>query len=318
MPKEELKGVELDDDGAELDEMAHDTKNAEKQSNDASQKAADAVKKEAPKRKGDKDNGESMEKAEKKPGMQKAAEDVDVDAELDQIMEEEATLSEAFKEKTATLFESALSSKLRSEVERLEEEYAEELKEEKESLRGELVEKLDGFLNHVVETWMEKNEVAVTNNLRTEVAEDFMAGLKSLFEESYIDIPDSKVDLVDNLAEQVESLEEKVNELTELSIGLNEENEFLLKEKIINECAEDLAETQKEKLVSLVEDLDFSDEEAYRKKVNTVKESHFKKGASTKSTITEEDGDDTVDITESNDQMAAYVNAIRRQSKFNK
>jgi hypothetical protein len=143
-----------------------------------------------------------------------------------------------------------------------------------------------------------------------------MNGLKTLFQESYIEVPESKVDLVDNLAEQNEKLEERVNELTELAINLNEENEVLIKERLIAEAAEDLADTQAEKLYKLVEDFEFTDEESFLRKVNTVKESHFKKGTSAKSNISEESGDDTPDsIMEASDEMAAFVKTLRRTGR---
>ena len=308
MSGENKQDVELNDSVDDVIEMAHDPEKAEKQSEDSASKAEDAVKKKAPARKGDKSNGESMEKGPSKP-----MEDVDVDAELNQIMEEEATLSESFKEKTATLFETALKAKLRDEVARLEEEYQEELSAEKEAFKESMVEKIDGFLNYVVENWMEENKVAVERGIRNEIAEDFIAGLKTLFEESYIEVPESKVDLVDSLAERVEELEEQYNEVTELAIALNEENETFLKERIINECSGDLAETQREKFASLVEDLEFNDEETYRKKLETVKESHFTKKKASTSSITEEEGGSLEESTrELTNEMQAYVNALKK------
>ena len=193
-------------------------------------------------------------------------------AELDTLVNNEATLSEEFKEKTAVIFEAAVKSKLSEEIDRLETQYKEELEEEVSSTKSELVEKVDTYLNYVVENWIKENEIAIENGLRTEIAEGFMDKLKDLFTESYIQVPESKVDLVDELAEQVEELETKLNETTQKVIDQSGEIEEMTKDRIINESASDLADTQVEKLKSLVNDLDFEDEEKYAEKVNTIKE----------------------------------------------
>ena len=189
------------------------------------------------------------------------------------LLNNEATLSEEFKEKTAVIFEAAVKSKLSEEIDRLESQYKEELEEEVSSTKSELVEKVDNaYLNYVVENWIKENEIAIENGLRTEIAEGFMDKLKDLFTESYIQVPESKVDLVDELAEQVEELETKLNETTQKVIDQSGEIEEMTKDRIINESASDLADTQVEKLKSLVNDLDFEDEEKYAEKVNTIKE----------------------------------------------
>ena len=200
---------------------------------------------------------------------------VDTSAELDALVESEATLSEEFKQKTAILFESALKSKLSEEVDRLEAQYKSELAEEVSSTKSDLVEKVDNYLNYVVETWMEDNKLAVQNGLRTEIAETFMEKMKDLFTESYIDVPESKVDLVDELAESVDELETKLNEQTQKVIDTTVELEGYKRNTIIREATRDLAETQVEKLKALVEDVDFGSEEIFAEKVNTIKESYF-------------------------------------------
>ena len=191
---------------------------------------------------------------------------VDTSAELDALVESEATLSEEFKQKTAILFETALKSKLSEEVDRLEAQYKAELAEEVSSTKSDLVEKVDNYLNYVVETWMEDNKLAVQNGLRTEIAETFMEKMKDLFTESYIDVPESKVDLVDELAESVDELETKLNEQTQKVIDTTVELEGYKRNTIIREASRDLAETQVEKLKSLVEDVDFGSEEYSLKK----------------------------------------------------
>ena len=238
---------------------------------------------------------------------------VDTSAELDALVESEATLSEEFKQKTAILFETALKSKLSEEVDRLEAQYKSELAEEVSSTKSDLVEKVDNYLNYVVETWMEDNKLAVQNGLRTEIAETFMEKMKDLFTESYIDVPESKVDLVDELAESVDELETKLNEQTQKVIDTTVELEGYKRNTIIREASRDLAETQVEKLKSLVEDVDFGSEENFAEKVNTIKESYFSK--TIKEEVSQdlaEEADQTVEVS---DVMASYLSTIRKTAK---
>ena len=238
-------------------------------------------------------------------------------AELDTLVNNEATLSEEFKEKTAVIFEAAVKSKLSEEIDRLEAQYKEELEEEVSSTKSELVEKVDSYLNYVVENWIKENEIAIENGLRTEIAEGFMDKLKDLFTESYIQVPESKVDLVDELAEQVEELETKLNETTQKVIDQSGEIEEMTKDRIINESASDLADTQVEKLKSLVNDLDFEDAEKYAEKVNTIKEAHFSQetGSSEESPIIEEDGHD--EVMETSPNMEKYITALQKTAPKN-
>lgn len=238
---------------------------------------------------------------------------VDTSAELDALVESEATLSEEFKQKTAILFETALKSKLSEEVDRLEAQYKSELAEEVSSTKSDLVEKVDNYLNYVVETWMEDNKLAVQNGLRTEIAETFMEKMKDLFTESYIDVPESKVDLVDELAESVDELETKLNEQTQKVIDTTVELEGYKRNTIIREASRDLAETQVEKLKTLVEDVDFVSEELFSTKVNTIKESYFSK--TIKEEVSQdlaEEADQTVEVS---DVMASYLSTIRKTAK---
>ena len=238
----------------------------------------------------------------------------DFTEDLNALVESEQTLSDEFKVKTAVIFETAIRSKLTEEVERLEDEYQSRLEEELNETRSDLVEKIDSYLNYVVENWMEENKLAVENGLRTEIAEGFMNNLRELFVESYIDVPESKVDLVDELAEQVEDLEEKLNVQTASMLDMHESLENFHRQSIIREASRDLAETQVEKLASLVESLDFEDEESFATKVRTVKESYFKKKVKETEEITEDwsTDDETVEV---NSVMSQYLNAIKKTSK---
>jgi len=341
--------VELDE--TEIEE-AHDPKNAEAQSIASVDSAEDKGPK-AKARKGDKSNSEPMQKLPNtKAGMINAAymkmskmkkedlagmlkqvmgegveaeetavvEDIQVNyeadfsADLDALISSEATLSEEFKAKTAVIFEAAIKSKLADEIDRLEENYKTELEEELSATKADLVEKVDSYLNYVVENWMEENKLAVQSGLRTEIAEKFMNSLKDLFTESYIEVPESKVDLVDELAAEVEDLEEALNTSMQKAIQVSEELETMKRNEVIREASRDLAETQVEKLAKLVEDIDFEDEETFADKVKVVKESYFKKETveSVIEETTEEEGDA---IVEASGSMAQYINAIRKSTQ---
>tara|TARA_E500000331_G_scaffold333623_1_gene358025 strand:- start:2008 stop:3060 length:1053 start_codon:yes stop_codon:yes gene_type:complete len=238
---------------------------------------------------------------------------VDTSAELDALVESEATLSDEFKAKTAVIFEAAVKSKLSEEIDRIESQYKEELAEEISSTKADLVEKVDSYLNYVVESWMEENQVAIQSGLRTEIAETFMDKMKDLFTESYIEVPTSKVDLVDELAESVEELETRLNETTQKVIDTTEELEVYKRETIIREASRDLAETQVEKLKSLVEGLDFEDEDQFASKVKTVKESYFTKEI-TDSEEVEQVVEDADVQTEVSSVMEQYISTIRKNA----
>lgn len=238
----------------------------------------------------------------------------DFSGDLNALVESEATLSDGFKDKAATIFEAAVKSKLSEEIARIEESYAGELAEEIASTKSDLVEKIDSYLNYVVENWMSENQIAIQSGLRSEIAENFMNGLKDLFVESYVEVPESKVDLVDDLAEQVEELETALNSQTAKNIEMTEELELFQRYEVIREHAHGLAETEVEKLASLAEDLDFVDEETFSAKVKTIKESYF-----TKEVKTAEVGDDLVEDTadtsvEVSSMMDSYLQALKKSS----
>ena len=238
----------------------------------------------------------------------------DYAGELDALVESEATLSEEFKEKTAVIFEAAMKSKLAESISELEENYAKELAEEVATTKADLVEKVDGYLNYVVEQWMEDNKLAVQTGLRTEIAETFMNKLKDVFTESYIEVPESKIDLVDELSEQVEELEEALNARTEEALEQAKTIEEMTRAAVIEAASKDLADTQAEKLAGLVEGIDFDDEETFAKKVAVVKEAHFAAPA-VESTIAEETDEDAPTAEEISETMATYLSAIRKQNK---
>ena len=255
------------------------------------------------------------EKVVKDPNESVDVSHIDYQEDLDTLVAEEATLSDGFKDKASIVFEAALKSKVAAEVERLESEYVSNLEEEVTSIKSELVEKVDSYLNYVVSNWMDENEVAVTNGLRTEIAEDFMSSLQQVFKEHYVEVPEGKVDLVDELSAQVSELEESLNKSTEDNIRLTESVSGLQRADIVRKASSGLALTEAEKLASLVEDIDFDDAESFEMKVNVVKESYFK--SETPEVVSEVQ--DVVGTDEApaeiNDVMARYTQAITKFSK---
>ena len=235
--------------------------------------------------------------------------EVDFKDDLKALVNEEATLSDDFKQKAETIFEAAINAKVNAEIDRLEEKYNEEVSEEIEATKKDLVEKVDSYLNYVVEGWMEDNKLAIQNGLRTEIAEDFMNKLKDLFTESYIQVPEDKVDMVDELADNVEELEAQLNDSTERSIQMAEELELYKRDFIIREASKDLAETQVEKLKGLAENVDFEDEETFAQKVAQLKESYFAKTSKTQEEIIE---DDDAPVVETSGSMDSYLKAIKK------
>lgn len=305
---------ELHDDEMEIvDEAQQMPVGTEEESNASVDKASNATKR-SKMRRGDKDVQDSKQKVQTK-GPEKHSESIDFSDQLDNLVEEEATLSDDFKAKTAVIFETALNSKISAEVERLEEEYNNQLEESVQEIHDELVEKVDSYLNYVVENWMKENELAVQQGLRTEIAEDFMNGLKDLFQESYVEVPESKIDLVDGLAEQVEELEAALNETTNEVMSISEELETYKRAIVMVEACEGLADTQAEKLQKLTEELDFENEESFAEKVSVVKESLFRKVSNDKDMLQEESDDGDDQPAEVSSSMEAYLKAMRKTQR---
>ena len=241
---------------------------------------------------------------------------LDFDEDLDTIIAEEATLSDGFREKASAIVEAVLTSKLAESVERLEAEYVQNLEEEVSEIQNSLVEKVDSYLNYVVENWMKENEVAVSTGLRTEIAEDFMTSLQSVFKEHYIEIPEGKENLLDELSDQVAELEESLNKTTEDNIKLHEANQSHEKAAIVREASSGLAETDAEKFAKLVEDVEFDNKETFEQKVATIKQSFFK-GEVTESVdeVNSMAGEDSAEVEPVSEAMSRYTQAI---TKFNK
>jgi hypothetical protein len=237
---------------------------------------------------------------------------VDVSEDVSALTEGEE-LSEEFKDKAATIFEAAVKSKLRSEVARIESAKAVEVAEEVEAVRAELTEKVDAYMNYVVEEWMKENEIAIERGLKGEIAEDFITGLKDLFTEHYIDVPDEKYDILESQSAKIDELEEKINEQIERNAELKSRNAQLVRESVFAAVSADLAATEAEKFKSLAEDVEFSDEETFKAKLDTLKESYFPKATTIAESVdSESDGSESYDTTGA---MAAYMAAISKNVK---
>ena len=255
---------------------------------------------------------EGLSKA--KEAIEKRLASINVSEDVDALVEGEE-LSEDFKKKAATIFEAAVKSKIRPEVERIEEEKSQEIADEMETFKTELAEKVDGYLDYVVGEWMKENELAIERGLKGEIAEDFITGLKSLFEEHYIDVPDEKYDILESQAQKIEELESKLNETMNKLTEKKQSEDSLVREATIKEVSSDLAETQVEKFASLVEDVEFTDKESFEEKLNTLKENYFPKSVPSEQTLTEENEDGTQEI-DISDAMAAYTSAIKRSAPY--
>jgi len=246
--------------------------------------------------------------------------DINVAEDVEVLMNADDNLSEEFKKKAATIFEAAVKSKIRSEVSRLEEEYKSELQSAISEHKEELEEKVDTYLNYVVQEWMTENELALDRGLKGEVAEEFIAGLKQLFEDHYIDVPDEKYDVLESQADRISELENKLNETIEQVANGRKEVNVLKREKAISESTSDLTETEVEKFLSIVEDVEFESEESFQEKLNVLKENYFPNQISNENVLTEEGAQDNVvtgtDLLDAaDDTMARYIGAIGNSVK---
>ena len=242
---------------------------------------------------------------------------ISVKEDMEVLMSSDDTLSEEFKVKAATIFEAAVKTKIRSEIERIDEQVRSEKGSEMETFKEELTEKVDTYLNYVVEEWTKENELAIERGLKGEIAEDFISGLKQLFEDHYIDVPDEKYDVLEAQSEKISELEEKLNEAIQKSVDLSVSNEKLVREQVISEVSEDLADTEIEKFKSLTQDVDFGSEYSFREKLNTLKESYFPKvqpSNNSDETFGDEDGSTAKDV-DTTDAMNSYMSAISRNQK---
>ena len=237
-------------------------------------------------------------------------EDLDVSADVKALVEG-TELSEKFAEKAKIIFESAVKAKISSEYDKLVEHFADELDKQVNSAKAELSEEVNGTVNYAIGQWVEQNQVAIDRGIRNEITEDFIAGLKGLFEEHYISIPDDKVDAVEGMAESIREMEARLDEQVKANVRLQNNLNETARKNILNNVSEGLADTQKEKLAALAEGLEFVSEESFSKKVTTIKEAYFKETAAPQSEVADE-----TPVEGASDEvtpaMAQYLDAMNR------
>ena len=246
--------------------------------------------------------------------------EIDLSADVKALVSSDADLSEEFKDKAAMIFETAVKTRIQEQTKILEARYEEKLSVETETVKEAMVEKVDSYLNYVVEEWMKENELAVERGIRTEIAEDFITGLKDLFKEHYIDVPEEKYNVLDDLTNQTKKLEDKLNEQISKNVDLTKQVSESAKAKSIDEVSTDLADTEKEKFEKMAENVEYESADKFKEKLETIKESYFPK-----TKIEETASKDEVDSVAANapiesntDAMAAYTAAITKNIKSGK
>ena len=220
-------------------------------------------------------------------------------------------LSEEFKEKTKTIFEAAVKSKVVAETKKIEESFEARFTEQVDTVKSELAEKMDKFLTYVAEEWKKENEIELHNGIKLEMMQSFMDGMKNLFEENYVQLPEEKYDVMQEMTDKLDEMEEKLNEQIETNMSLNGKINSFVKESVVTEVSKGLADTQAEKFASLAEGVEFESEESFKSKLETIKESYFPKAkVELKEDIATGEVASPVEGT-----MSAYVNAISRYGK---
>ena len=236
----------------------------------------------------------------------------EVDEHMNALVAGQDDLSEEFKTKAATVFESAVNSKVKEIAEQMEADVQTSYEQDIAKHKEELTEKVDSYLSYVVEEWMKENEIALERGIKGEIAEDFISGLKKLFAEHYIDVPDEKYNVLEDQASKIEDLEKKLNEQIEKNVELNKDNAEKTRNEIMSEVASDLADTAKEKFAKLAEEIEWSDAESFKKKCETIKESYFGKKEEVKDKLDDVAAGDETSNEDLSKAMAAYTAAISK------
>ena len=235
---------------------------------------------------------------------------IDVSQDVEALLQGEE-FSDEFKFKAATIFEAAVKAKVVEEVEKIQKTFEEKLQEEVAEVKESVETRVEAHLDYVAEQWVKENQIAVDNGLRSELSEEFILGLKELFESHYVDIPEDKYDVLGEMSEKLDQMEEKLNEQIETNVGLNQTLGTYIKNGVIADISEGLAQTQKEKLASLAEGVEFVSEESYREKIETIKENYFPKAQASSS----EDLVTETQVIAEEGPMAAYAAALSKWSK---
>jgi hypothetical protein len=242
-------------------------------------------------------------------------EEFDIEEDVNALLEGEE-LSEEFQEKARTIFEAAIRSKVSQIQEAIEEQYAVALAEEVEEIKTQLSERVDAYLEYVADEWMQENALVIEQGLKTEMTESFLQGMKGLFEEHYVSIPEDKYDVLESMVEKLDEMETKLNEQIEKNVSLNKRLAEAVADGIFEQVAEGLADTQKDKLASLAESVEFESEEEYREKLETLKESYFPSRVASPSTKSDTLSEGVSVAPESySGPMSAYLNTLSRFSK---
>ena len=236
----------------------------------------------------------------------------EVDEHMNALVAGQDDLSEEFKTKAATVFESAVNSKVKEIAEQMEADVQTNYEQDIAKAKEELTEKVDSYLSYVVEEWMKENEIALERGIKGEIAEDFISGLKKLFAEHYIDVPDEKYNVLEDQASKIEELEKKLNEQIEKNVELNKDNAEKSRKEIMAEVAGDLADTAKEKFAKLAEEIEWSDADSFKKKCETIKESYFGKKEEVKDKLDDVAAGDEASNEDLSQAMAAYTAAISK------
>ena len=239
--------------------------------------------------------------------------EVDLSADVQALTEGE-DLSEEFKEKAKTIFEAAVVTRLNEELGRMHDEYAKVLEEEIEKVKSDLAEKVDDYLSYSVKNWIDTNSLAIEHGIKNEMAENVLDGIKKVFVENHIELPEEKLDLVDEMTSQLDQMETKLNQSIEENVTLNKEIGAYIKNGIVNEASEGLTLSQREKLSALAEAVEFNDAESYRKQIDTLRESYFSSKSPEAATAPSADVD-VENVEPINEGMDAYVKALSRWSK---
>jgi hypothetical protein len=322
--------IEADDDEEEDDEVEDDEVEEMKHG----KKHKKAMKEQDDEEEDDEDDEDEMEEGKykknmKEMGMRKkhssmkkenaedhfiTSSDIDINEDINAMFKDDDTLTEEFREKAKTIFETAVVAKVNEKIAVIIEEFNDMLEEKVTEIESELEENVDSFLNYTVKEWMTENEIAIESGAKTEVVESFMEGLKNLLDEHYIDVPEQKIDIVEQLQEQIEELESGLNEALEENVVLSKRLNESTREIVIDELSESLSEMQREKFESLMEGVIFEDEKSFRTKAQVVLENYFPdESVPTNETLTEEVDDDIViPDDEPSGDIAGYVRALSR------
>jgi hypothetical protein len=261
------------------------------------------------------------EEEEEEEEVKKESYEIDMTDDIEALVADE-DLSQEFKTKAKTIFEAAVATKVKERITEVEAQSQKDTDAAVEEIKEDLTEKVDNYLNYVAEDWVKENELAIERGLKSELTEDFINGLKKLFEEHYVEVPEDKFDVVEELAGRLDDTEDKLNEEVAQNISLSQDIEELKREKIISEASQELADSEQERLKELTEDVDYEDAEKFQEKVSTLKEAYFKTGkfeaVSDDTTVASSDTDplSTDEVQNATPEMSGYTAAISKFAKL--